>query len=86
MCLAVPGEIVEIWDNAGLPMAKARFGGIVREVCLAYVPEAKVGDYVIVHAGFAISLVEENEAKETLRLIEEIAAATEAAEALDKPS
>jgi hydrogenase expression/formation protein HypC len=78
MCLAVPGEIVELEDSAGLPTGKARFGGIVREVCLAYVPEAKVGDYVIVHAGFAISMVEENEAKETLRLIEEIAATIEA--------
>lgn len=86
MCLAVPGEIVEIEDKAGLPMAKARFGGIVREVCLAYVPEAKVGEYVIVHAGFAISMVEENEAKETLRLIAELAAAVEETEAGAQPS
>jgi len=81
MCLAVPGEIIERYDNAGMPMAKVRFGGIVREVCLAYVPEAEVTQYVIVHAGFAISLVEENEAKETLRLIEELAAAVEENEA-----
>lgn len=72
MCLAVPGKVLEI--NAGDPMRMARvdFGGIVRDASLAYVPEAQVGDYVIVHAGFAISRLDEEEALETFRLLEEI--------------
>ncbi len=72
MCLAIPGRIVQIDDSGFLPMAKVDFGGILREVCLAYVPEAQVGDYVIVHTGFAISRLDEAEAQETLRLISEI--------------
>jgi hydrogenase expression/formation protein HypC len=66
MCLGIPGEILEIWEEGGLRSGKVRFGGIVREVCLSYVPEGKVGNYVIVHAGFAISTVDEEEAKATL--------------------
>jgi hydrogenase expression/formation protein HypC len=54
-------------------MARADFGGVLREVCLEYVPEAGVGDYCIIHVGFAISLVSEGEAQETLRLLQEIA-------------
>ncbi|MGC8874481.1 MAG: HypC/HybG/HupF family hydrogenase formation chaperone [Chloroflexia bacterium] len=72
MCLAIPGRVVEIDDSGFLRMAKVDFGGIVREVCLAYVPEAQVGDYVIVHTGFAISRLDEAEALETLRLLSEI--------------
>jgi hydrogenase expression/formation protein HypC len=73
MCLGVPGRIVEIYDRDGLRMARADFGGVLREVCLEYVPEAGVGDYCIIHVGFAISLVSEGEAQETLRLLREIA-------------
>lgn len=74
MCLGVPGQIVEIIEDASAiaRMGKVDFGGVVREICLAYTPEAQVGDYVIVHAGFAISLVEEEEALETLKLLEEV--------------
>ncbi len=72
MCLAVPGRILETDDSPLMRMGKVDFGGIVREVCLAYVPEAGVGDYVIVHAGFAISQVDEKEARETLRLLAEV--------------
>jgi hydrogenase expression/formation protein HypC len=74
MCLGVPGRIVKIAkiDPEGLMrMGKVDFGGIAREVCLAYVPEAQVGDYVIVHAGFAISQLDEEEAQETLKLMVE---------------
>ncbi len=70
MCLAIPGEITEIWAEGALPMGKVRFGGILREVCLAYTPEAKPGDYVTVHAGFAISVVDEEEARFTLAALE----------------
>jgi len=65
MCLGIPGRIIETNDNALMRMGKVDFGGIVREVCLAYVPEARVGDYVIVHVGFAISQLDEEEARET---------------------
>jgi hydrogenase expression/formation protein HypC len=72
MCLAVPGKIVEITKTEGLKMAKVDFGGIFREACLDYVPEAKVGEYCIIHVGFAISLLSETEALETLDLLKQI--------------
>lgn len=72
MCLAVPGKIVEIKENDGLQMARVDFGGIYREACLDYVPEARVGDYCVIHVGFAISLLSEKEAVETLELLKQI--------------
>lgn len=72
MCLGVPGKIVAIEDGGALKMAKVDFGGIYREACLEYVPEAKVGDYCVIHVGFAISLLSETEAMETLALLKEI--------------
>ena len=72
MCLGVPGKIVETYEKSGLQMAKVDFGGVFREACLAYVPEAQVGEYCIIHVGFAISLLSEQEAKETLDLLKEI--------------
>ena len=72
MCLAVPGKIVEITESDGLQMAKVDFGEIFREACLDYVPEAKVGDYCVIHVGFAISLLSEKEAMETLDLLRQI--------------
>ena len=79
MCLGVPGRVLEIEPNSlGMTMGRVSFGGIAKEVCLAYVPEAQVGDYVIVHAGFAISSLDEAEAMEVFDLLnqmEELAAA-----------
>jgi hydrogenase expression/formation protein HypC len=72
MCLGVPGQVIEIRQVEGLSMATVDFGGTRRDVCLAYVPEANVGDYVVVHVGFAISVVSEAEARETRDLLEEI--------------
>jgi len=72
MCLGIPGKIVLIVDERGLRMGEIDFGGVTRKVCLAYVPEAVVGDYAIVHAGFAISTVDEKEAARTLELAREI--------------
>ena len=72
MCLAVPGKIVEIHEQDGLRMAKVDYGGIFRETCLDFVPEAKVGDYCVIHVGFAISLMNEKEAQETLALLKDI--------------
>jgi hydrogenase expression/formation protein HypC len=72
MCLAIPGKVLESFEVNGLHMAKVRHGGIVRDVCLEYAPEAKVGDYVIVHAGFAITKMDEEEAACTYKLLEEM--------------
>lgn len=72
MCLAIPGRIEKIYQKDKLKMANVDFGGARREVCLEYVPEAKVGEYCIIHVGFAISLLSEAEAKETLALLREI--------------
>lgn len=72
MCLGVPGKILEIYEVESLKMGKVDFGGVVREVCLEYVPEAEVGDYAVVHVGFAISLVSEEEAQATLDMLREI--------------
>ena len=77
MCLGVPGKIVETYKKDGLHMAKVDFGGIFREACLDYVPEAKVGEYCIIHVGFAISLLSETEALETLELLRQIGAIEE---------
>lgn len=72
MCLGVPGKIVEIFERGGLKMGKVDFGGVFRETCLAYVPEAQVGDYTVIHVGFALNLIDEAEAQETLALLKEI--------------
>jgi len=72
MCLGVPGKIVEIYETNGLTMGKIDFGGVMREACLTYVPEAQVGDYVLVHVGFALNVISEEEANETLALLNEI--------------
>lgn len=72
MCLGVPGKIVEIYERNGLTMGKLDFGGVNREACLAYVPEAQVGDYGLVHVGFVLNLLDETEAQETLKLLQEI--------------
>jgi hydrogenase expression/formation protein HypC len=73
MCLAVPGKVAQVYERSGLRMAMVDFGGATREACLQYVPEAEVGQYVIVHAGFAISLLSESEAQATLDLLRDIA-------------
>ncbi|MGZ9164567.1 MAG: HypC/HybG/HupF family hydrogenase formation chaperone [Anaerolineales bacterium] len=73
MCLGIPGKIIEIYQKDSLRMAKIDFGGIVKEACLEYIPEAKVHDYALIHVGFAISLMDEEEAQETLKLIREVA-------------
>jgi hydrogenase expression/formation protein HypC len=72
MCLGIPGKVLEIREQDSLPMGKVEFGGIVKEVCLAYVPETQVGEYVLVHVGFAISKIDEEEAREIFSYIEQI--------------
>ena len=77
MCLAVPGKITELHDEAGVPMARVDFAGISREVCMAYLPEARPGEYVVVHVGFAISQVDEEEAARTLADLRQLGALAE---------
>jgi len=74
VCLAIPGKIVEVQDVEGLRAGRVQFGGIVRQVSLHFVPEANVGDYVMVHVGFAISRVDAEEAERTYKLLEELGA------------
>jgi hydrogenase expression/formation protein HypC len=69
MCLGIPGRVIEIRDESGLRMGRVDFGGVRKEACLSYVPEVELGDYVIVHVGFAISQVDEEEALRTLELL-----------------
>lgn len=73
MCLGIPGEIVEIEESPeGLAHGTVSFGGVRKRICLAYVPEAKVGDYAVVHAGFALNLVDEAEAREVFTLLDQM--------------
>jgi hydrogenase expression/formation protein HypC len=73
MCLGVPGRVVKIQPNAiGMTMGTVSFGGITKEVCLAYDPEAQVGDYVVVHVGFAISRISEEEANTVFQTLREL--------------
>lgn len=72
MCLGIPGKIVDIYEANGLRMGKIDFGGVFREVCLEYTPEAQIGAYTLIHVGFAISVLSDEEAQESLRLIREI--------------
>jgi hydrogenase expression/formation protein HypC len=72
MCLAVPGQVQEIYEAQGTRMGKVNFGGVVKEVCLAYLPELAVGDYTIVHVGFALNKIDEATALETLRMFEQM--------------
>ncbi|GAA1301103.1 HypC/HybG/HupF family hydrogenase formation chaperone [Streptomyces javensis] len=77
MCLAVPGRVVGIEERDGTPMARVDFGGVTKDVCLAYLPEIEVGEYAIVHVGFAIQRLDEESALATLRLFERIGALDE---------
>ncbi len=72
MCLAVPGFVESIRDEHGMRMGRVNFGGVVKDVCLAYLPEIAVGDYAIVHVGFAISKLDEASAIATLKTFEEL--------------
>lgn len=72
MCLAVPGKVVSTFDESGTLMADVDFGGVQKKVCLAYLPETEVGEYVIVHVGFAIQRLDEKSALETLEMFEKM--------------
>ena len=72
MCLAVPGRVEEINEESGIRMGKVNFGGVVKNVCLAYLPDIAVGDYTIVHVGFALSKIDEASAQQTLETFREM--------------
>jgi hydrogenase expression/formation protein HypC len=72
MCLGIPGKLTAIVPQSDPPMGKVEFGGISKDICLAYTPEAQVGDYVLVHVGFAISRVDEAEAEEIFSYLKQI--------------
>jgi len=86
MCLGIPGKVVEVSEpdqDSVMRMGKVEFGGISKEVCLAYLPEVQVGDYVLVHVGFAISKVDEEEAAEIFSYIEQLGELSEANDPFD---
>ena len=72
MCLAVPGKVVELYEVNNVKMAKIDFGGVVKEACMEYLPEVKLGDYTIIHVGFGLSILDEQEAMETMDLLKQI--------------
>jgi hydrogenase expression/formation protein HypC len=84
VCLGVPGKVLTIEENAqGMIMGTVSFAGVKKEICLAYVPEAKPGDHVIVHAGFAISIIDEQEAEETFEILRQMGELADLEEAVE---
>jgi hydrogenase expression/formation protein HypC len=77
MCLGIPGKILEIYEDNGTKMAMIDFGGVTREACIEVIPKAKPGDWTIIHAGFALNLLSEEEALETLQILKEMSALAE---------
>ena len=72
MCLAIPGKVIEIYTTKGMKMARVDFGGVIKEACMEYLPEVKLGDYTIIHVGFGLSILDEKEAFETMELLKQI--------------
>ena len=72
MCLGIPGKVIELYDEKNMKMAKVDFGGVIKEACMSYLPEIKIGDYTLIHVGFGLSIIDEEEANETLDLLKQI--------------
>jgi hydrogenase expression/formation protein HypC len=72
MCLGIPAKVIELFETNSMKMAKVDFGGVVKEACMEYLPEVKVGDYTIIHVGFGLSILDEKEAFETMELLKQI--------------
>jgi hydrogenase expression/formation protein HypC len=72
MCLGIPGKVIELYKTNGMQMAKIDFGGVIKEACMEYLPDVKVGDYTIIHVGFGLSILDEKEALETMDLLKQI--------------
>jgi hydrogenase expression/formation protein HypC len=77
MCLAIPGKVIETLESDGMKVARVSFGGMVKQVCLEYTPEVVVGDYVLVHVGFALSRIDQEQAERTYKILEELGQLTE---------
>jgi hydrogenase expression/formation protein HypC len=77
MCLGIPGKVIELFEVNGMKMAKIDFSGVIKEACMEYLPEIKVGDYTLIHVGFGLSILDEKEALETMQLLNQIAAMEE---------
>jgi len=86
MCLGVPGQVTAVWEANGTRFATADFGGVTKEICLAYVPEVVVGDYTIVHVGFALTKLDEKSALETLELFRSVGLLDEELNVVQTPS
>jgi hydrogenase expression/formation protein HypC len=74
MCLGIPAKVVDLYETNGMKMARVDFGGVIKEACMEYLPEVKIGDYTIIHVGFGLSILDEQEALETLDLLRQIEA------------
>ncbi len=72
MCLGIPGKVIEIYQINGMKMGKVDFGGVIKETCLEFLPDIQVGDYTIIHVGFGISQLDEEEAQRTLEMLREM--------------
>jgi hydrogenase expression/formation protein HypC len=72
MCLGIPAKVIELYETNGMKMAKVDFGGVIKEACMEYLPEIKLGDYAIVHVGFGLSILDEQEALDTMELLKQI--------------
>jgi len=72
MCLAIPGKVIEIYETNGMKMARVDFGGVIKEACMEYLPEVKLGDYTLIHVGFGLTILDEKEALETMDLLNQI--------------
>ena len=72
MCLGIPAKVIELYEANGMKMAKVDFGGALKEACMEYLPEVKIGDYTIIHVGFGLSILDEKEAFETMELLRQI--------------
>ncbi len=72
MCLGIPAKVIELYETNGMKMAKVDFGGALKEACMEYLPEVKIGDYTIIHVGFGLSILDEKEAFETMELLRQI--------------
>ena len=74
MCLGIPAKVIELYVSNGMKMAKVDFGGVIKEACMEYLPEIKIGEYTIIHVGFGISILNESEAAETMDILKQISA------------
>lgn len=72
MCLGIPAKVIELYEAKGMKMARVDFGGAIKEACMEYLPDVKVGDYTIIHVGFGLSILDEQEALETMELLRQI--------------